>query len=335
MRVLIVKLSSLGDVVQTLPVVQDIARAFPQARVDWVIEESFASLLQSLPAIDRVLVCAQRRWRKRPFDRQVRHEYRAFRQQLRQEAYDVVIDAQGLIKSAWIARQARLSHAGFSVTFANRSELCGYEWPVRFMLDRSVPMPWQIHAVARTRQLAAGALSYCGAAFLSEPALYPFGPRLALEQRAGIWLSHGTTRDDNRWPRAHWVGLGRRLLEAGERLLIPQASPAEAAWAQDIAAELGAGAQVLPRLDLGSLWPVMAQARGVISVDSGLGHLAVGLDLPTVQIFSQDRIRRAGPVGRPHQRAVGGDRVPSVDEVWLAWSECLAAQSHGSAAVQP
>lgn len=335
MRVLIVKLSSLGDVVQTLPVLQDIARVLPQARTDWVVEESFASLLQSLPALDRVMVCAQRRWRKHPFNRQVRQEYRAFRHRLQEQDYDVVIDCQGLIKSAWVARQARLSQGGFSVTFGNGSELCSYEWPVRFMLNRTVAMPWQVHAVERTRRLVAAALAYPPETFLSQPASYPFGPKASREQRVGVWLSHGTTRDDNRWPLSHWIGLGRRLLESGERLIVPQASASERAWAEGLAVELGDGVEVLPRLELGALWPLMAKARGVISVDSGLGHLAVGLDLPTVQLFSQDRIRRAGPVGRPHQKAVGGQRMPTVDEVWLAWAECLAAEPEMTVLTRP
>lgn len=335
MRILIVKLSSLGDVVQTLPVLKDIERVFPDARVDWVVEEAFADLLRSLPALDRVLVCAQRRWRRHPFDRRVRQEYRTFVGELREQAYDVVVDCQGLIKSAWVARQARLCREGFSVTFANRSELCSYEWPVRLLLDRSVAMPWRIHAVARTRHLVASALSYSQSPFLSEPASYPFIAKSDQSERSGVWLAHGTTREDNRWPRSHWIGLGKRLIESGEPLFLPHASATELDWAQGVAAELGAGVQTLPRLDLGTLWLRMAQAKGVISVDSGLGHLAVGLNLPTVQLFSQDRIRRAGPVGRAHQRAVGGDHTPSVEEVWQAWSSSCAAEISQSLEVGP
>jgi heptosyltransferase-1 len=327
MRILIVKLSSLGDVIQTLPILHDLSRAVPQVKLDWVIEEAFASLLQGLPGLDRVLVYGQRRWRKRPFDAAVRAERRAFFEHLRQHAYDVVIDAQGLIKSAWVARQASLAPGGFSVTFGNRSELCSFEWPVRLMLNRSVPMPWQVHAVQRTRLLAAGALSYERAAFMAQPPVYPFGPLAALTNRTGVWLSHGTTRADNQWPRAHWLALARRLIEAGESVLIPQASATEAAWAHSLTEELGPQAQVLPRLQLGALWPQMAHARGVVSVDSGLGHLAVALDLPVVQLFSQDRIRRAGPIGRAHQMAIGGDHVPDVDEAWQAWQRCLSAAS--------
>ena len=325
MRILIVKLSSLGDVIQTLPVLHDLSQAVPQIQVDWVVEEAFASLLQSLSGLGRVLVYGQRRWRKQPFDAAVRAERRAFFEQLREQSYDVVIDAQGLIKSAWVARQARLGPGGFTVTFGNRSELCSYEWPVRLMLSRTVPMPWQVHAVQRTRLLAAGALSYESAAFMTQPPVYPFSPLAAPAQRKGVWLSHGTTRADNQWPRANWLALARRLIEAGESVLIPQASATEEAWAHSLAEELGPQAQVLPRLTLGALWPQMAGARGVVSVDSGLGHLAVALDLPVVQLFSQDRIRRAGPIGRAHQSAIGGDHVPDVDEAWQAWQYCLSA----------
>jgi heptosyltransferase-1 len=326
MRVLIVKLSSLGDVVQTLPVLDDILRLSPQARIDWIVEETFSDLLLSVPAIDRVLVCAQRRWRKHPFNPQVRQEYRSFRARLRERAYDVVIDCQGLMKSAWVARQARLTRSGFTATFGNRSELCSYEWPVRFMLDRSVPMPWQVHAVQRTRLLVAGALSFSDAQILLEPARYPFGPKRPVEQRRGVWLSHGTTRADNRWATSHWRDLGRLLLQTGESVFVPQGNEREAAWAEALVDELGPGAQVLPRLDLAQLCQRMAGARGVISVDSGLGHLAVGLDLPVVQVFSQDRIRRAGPVGRAYQQAVGGQSAPTVNEVWQAWLECRDAE---------
>lgn len=323
MRILVVKLSSLGDVIQTLPVVQDLHTAFPAATVDWVVEEAFADLLQSVRGLDRVLPYAQRRWRKSPRSPQVRAERAGFRARLREEAYDAVIDCQGLIKSALVARQARRAPGGFTATFGNASELCGYEWPVKWLLQRKVAMPWQVHAVQRTRLLAAGALGYGDAPFMAQPPRYPF-PALSAG-REGVWLCHGTTRADNEWPLERWAGLGRRLIEAGETVLIPHASEQEAAWAAELAQLLGEGTQVLPRLKLSALWPRMAQARGVVSVDSGLGHLAVALDLPVVQLFSQPRIGRAGPIGRAHQSAVGGDHVPTVDETWQAWQRCVDA----------
>lgn len=325
MRVLIVKLSSLGDVIQTLPVVKDIYRTHPRACVDWVVDEGFADLLQSVPGLERVMVCAQRRWRKTPLAGRVRAERHLFQERLQLEAYDAVIDCQGLVKSALVSRQARLAPGGFTATFGNASELCSYEWPVKWLIQRLIPMPLQVHAVERTRLLVAGALGYGSSSFLAEPPQYPFPPLVAEPGRQGVWLCHGTTRADNEWPLNHWAELGGRLLDAGHTLNIPQASDTEAAWGQALAQRLGPGATLLPRLKLSSLWPRMAQCRGVISVDSGLGHLAVALDLPVVQLFSQPRIRRAGPVGRVHQAAVGGNHVPTVEETWQAWMRCSQA----------
>lgn len=325
MKVLIVKLSSLGDVVQTLPVVHDVQARFPGAQVDWVVEEAFAPLLRLAPTLTRVLPVAQRRWRKSPWASTVRHERGVFVRDLRQESYDAVLDLQGLVKSALVARRARLAPGGFSATFGNRSELCGYEWPVRYLLQRPVPMPKRIHAVARTRWLAAAALGY-GTEVVDTPPVYPFA-RMPDEGRPDIVFAHGTTRADNEWPFAHWEALGRRFVEGGFGILLPQAGAREAEFAQKLAASLGPSAQVLPRMDLAALMQRMARASGLVGVDSGIAHMGVALGLPLVQVFSQPRVWRAGPVGQPHQAAVGGDHVPDVVETWSAWQRCWAARS--------
>ena len=111
MRVLIVKLSSLGDVVQTMPVVHDILAAFPRAQIDWVVEEAFAPLVQEVSGVRRVLPIAQRRWRKSWFSAPTKAERAAFTQLLQAQDYDAVIDFQGLIKSALVARSAQLASA--------------------------------------------------------------------------------------------------------------------------------------------------------------------------------------------------------------------------------
>ncbi|MFD0667115.1 lipopolysaccharide heptosyltransferase I [Ramlibacter sp. MAHUQ-53] len=325
MRVLIVKLSSLGDVVQTLPVLHDIQGQFPQARIDWVVEEAFAPLVRRAARVDRVLPIAQRRWRKARFDPVHRQERRAFFEALRAQAYDAVIDCQGLLKSALVARRARLAPGGFSATFGNASELCGYEWPVRWLLQRPLPMPARIHAVARTRLLVAQALGYAGLGVLEQPPTYPWRRR-APAGVPQVLLAHGTTRADNEWPAAHWAEIGRRLTAQGCEVQLPQASDAEGALADRIAREIGASARVLPRMGLPALLEHMEGLSGLVGVDSGVAHMGVALDLPVVEIFSQPRAWRAGPVGRPHQCAVGGERAPSPDEVWNAWQACWQAR---------
>lgn len=324
MRILVVKLTSLGDVVQTLPVLHDIRTHVPDARIDWAVEEPFAGLLRQAPTLERVLPVAQRRWRKQPWAESVRRERRAFEQELRQQSYDAVIDFQGLVKSALVARQARLTPRGFTATYGNRSELCGYEWPVRFMVKRTVAMPRRIHAVARYRWLAAGALGY-GSEVLERPPVYPW-LRSPAPARPQVLFAHGTTRADNEWPEENWRALGERFAGAGFDVLLPQAGAREAAFAARLGQALDGAAQVLPPLDLTALLQRMAGASGLVGVDSGVAHMGVALGLPLVQIFSQPRVWRAGPVGQAHQQAVGGDHVPSVDEVWDAWQACWAAR---------
>jgi len=323
MRVLIVKLSSLGDVVQTMPVVHDIRQAFPQARIDWVVEEAFAPLVQEVSGVQRVLPIAQRRWRKAWFAASTRREREAFAKLLQEQAYDAVIDFQGLIKSALVARSARLAPGGFRATYANASEACGYEWPVRWMLDRLLPMPRRIHAVKRYRLLAALALGY----ELQGANIYPLVPVVPdnVGARFGVVLAHGTTRADNEWPESAWIALGRQLIAQGHTVELPQMGALELARVKRIAKALGPHSRVWPALSLAQVAQRMANSRGVVGVDSGLSHMAVALDLPHVQIFSQARAWRAGPVGCAYQVAVGGNASPGVADVWEAWLAVVAA----------
>ena len=321
MKILVVKLSSLGDVIQTMPVVEDILNNVPGAAIDWVVEEDFAPLVKRVQGVRRVLPIAERRWRKSRFDATTRQQQAAFLVKLQAENYDAVIDFQGLIKSALVARKAKLAPGGFRATYANASEACAYEWPVRFMLNRALPMPKRIHAVARYRTLAAAALNY---KLYGEPVYHllhqsPETGPAQLEGRRTVVLAHGTTRQDNEWPQARWIDLGRRLTSQGYHVVLPQNGGMELAFAKTVAQAIGHGAEVWPRMALAPLLDHMAMSAGVIGVDSGLSHLAVALDVPHVQIFSQPRAWRAGPVGREHQVAVGGEVAPNTNLVWRAW----------------
>ena len=318
MKVLIVKLSSLGDVIQTMPVVHDVQQQFPGAVIDWVVEEAFAPLVERVSGVRRVLPIAERRWRKSRWSAATRSERAAFRAALRQESYDAVIDFQGLVKSALVARSARLTDTGFSATYANASDACSYEWPVRYLLQRALPMPQRIHAVARYRLLAANALG-----FETQGApVYGLKQQLG-EQARTVVFAHGTTRADNEWPEENWLALADRLVSQGFRIGLPQSNAAELELVNRMARSLQGRADVWPRMALPQVMDAMAASSGVIGVDSGLSHLAVALNLPHVQIFSQPRAWRAGPVGQPHQVAVGGEGAPDVDTVWNAWQAVL------------
>lgn len=344
MNILIVRMSSLGDIVQAIPVVADLLAHLPQAQIDWVVEEAFAPLLTRVQGLRRVLPIAQRRWRKTPFAAATRAQRKDFRRQLQAQRYDAVLDLQGLVKSAWVARQARLAPQGFRATYGNASALCSWEWPVRYLLDRPVPMEPVLHAVQRPRLLAARALGYTAAAlprYLLQA--QPLAAGDAIPARSVV-LVHGTTRPDNEWPLAHWALLGAHLLAAGWQVALPQASESERARAQHIAQGIAAAqsaqtqpasaqalpataVQIWPRLGLPQVLDRLAASAGVIGIDTGLSHLAVALGLPHVQLFSQPRIARAGPLPCPHQLAVGGDAAPSAEVVWQAWQHVSAAHA--------
>jgi heptosyltransferase I len=323
MRILVVKLSSLGDGVHAMPALQDIRRALPRARIDWVVERAFAPLVQRCEGIDTVIPCELRRWRVSPLSAQTRLEWRAFRQQLRSEPYDAVIDLQGLTKSALVARAARLTPAGKRYALANRTEGSGYEAPTRWVADVAVRIDAHVHAVQRSRELCARGLGY------PVPPLLDYGLRTgSCAQDNTVVLVHGTSRDDKHWPDANWLALGQRLLAQGRSIALPHGNDVERERSQRIAQQLGADAEAWPRLDLGALADRFARSAGVIGVDSGLSHIAVALDRPHVQIYNFDTAWRTGPVAaagqRPRQVSLFAEPTPAVDYVWNAWQQVSA-----------
>jgi heptosyltransferase-1 len=321
LNILIVKLSSLGDVVHAMPAVQDILERVPGARIDWVVERAFAPLVRRCEGVGQVIPCELRRWRRAPLARQTRHEWRAFRADLQRQAYDAVIDLQGLTKSALVAHMARLAPLGKRYAMANRTEGSSYEAPTRWVADVAVPVPPQSHAVQRSRAVCAAALGYAMPAGIR----YGLGAADARRQRCVV-LVHGSSRADKCWPEPHWIELGQRLLAAGYGVALPHGNEEERARSERLAQALGPQAEVWPRLSLDELTQRMAGCAGAIGVDSGLSHIAVALDLPHVQVYNFDTAWRTGPPGEGRQRSVYAQPAPGVDAVWQAWS-AVAAQA--------
>ena len=358
MKILLVKLSSLGDVVHTLPVVQDIRAALPEAQIDWVVEKSFAPLLTPLLApgagLGRVICCEFRRWRKAPLAALLHGPWRDFKAELQGVAYDAVIDLQGLSKSALVSRVARLTPGGKRYAMANQTEGSSYEAPTRWVCDVAIPIEPHVHAVQRGRALAAAALGYT----FDSAAHYGIKVAETQSERAqeapeiiatgaaeppAVALVHGSSRADKAWPLAHWIELGLRLNSAGFEVLLPHGSVAEYSTSHLIARELNAfdattpGARVLPALALDVLAQRLTGCAGVIGVDSGVSHIAVALGLPHVQIYNFDTAWRTGPFDafdavdavdasaeRHGARQIGvfAQPWPDVDTVWQAWLAC-------------
>ncbi|MFZ2651974.1 MAG: lipopolysaccharide heptosyltransferase I [Burkholderiaceae bacterium] len=331
MRVLLVKLSSLGDVVHTMPVVHDLSAAFPGVAIDWVVEPAFAPLVRRIQGIAEVIECPLRRWARRWWSAAVRGEWAAFRLRLQQESYDAVIDLQGLTKSALVTRLARVANGqGKRHGLANATEGSSFEWPARWLVDNAIRMAPRTHALDRSRLLASKALGY---ALQGSP---EFGlrtkPPYMKHERPTVAFVHGSSRDDKLWPIDHWIKLGKRFIADGWRIALPQGGEAEQLRAELIAAgwEFVENAQleVWPTLKIDAVLDRLAAVQGVVGVDSGLSHIGMALKLPHVQIYNHATAWRTGPLpehGARHQVAIEGRPTPTLEAVWAAWNRVLEA----------
>lgn len=277
-HILLVKTSSLGDVLHNLPVVSDIARHYPDAQIDWVVEEGFAALPRLHPAVRNVIPVAVRRWRGKLLSAAAWREIAAFRNRLAAQRYDVALDTQGLLKSALLMRGAQGLRCGFDRDSA-REPLAAR------LYQRTFPVAKGQHAVERNRQLAAQALGYA----LEGKAEYGIRPPAIarpawLAEEPYAVLLHATSRADKLWDEANWIELGCYLREKHVRCVLPWGSAAEQARSLRLAAAIP-GAVAPPRLDLDEAAALLGGAQAVIGVDTGLAHLAAALGVPTVGIY--------------------------------------------------
>lgn len=279
MRVLIVKTSSMGDVLHTLPALTDAMQAFPGIRFDWVVEEGFAQIPSWHEAVERVIPVAIRRWRKAWFSAPIKAERKAFRATLQAVKYDAVIDAQGLVKSA--ALVTRLAHGikhGMDWQTA-REPLASLFYNRRHHIAK------QQHAVERTRELFAKSLSYAKPQTQGDYAIARhFLTQTAADTEPYVVFLHATTRDDKHWPETHWRELIGLLKESGLKVKLPWGAPHEEARAKRLAEGFDY-VEVLPRLSLEAIAHVLAGANYVVSVDTGLSHLTAALDRPNITLY--------------------------------------------------
>jgi heptosyltransferase-1 len=290
MRILVIKTSSLGDVLQTLPAVSDAKRARPDLTVDWLVEEAFAPAPAWHPGVADVIPVALRRWRKRPEMRQIR----ASVGRLRNRRYDLVIDAQGLAKSAALALLARGPSAGFDSRSAR-------EAAASLVYSHRISVPRDLHAVDRVRQLFAGALGY---ALPNTPPDYGLA-RPARPARARLLLLHGATWTTKRWPENYWSDLARRAIGAGIEPVLRWHDQAERASAERIAAA-APGTGILPAEGLEALRQVISGASMVAANDSGPAHLAAALGVPSVTFYGSTQPAHNGTLG-PDQIHLAAD----------------------------
>lgn len=308
-RILLVKTSSLGDVLHNLPVVTDICRRFPGARVDWVVEESFAPLPALHPNVEQVITVAVRRWRKSWW--KSRGEMRAICSNLASSRYDLALDTQGLLKSALITRCVAAPKCGFDRKSAREPFSC-------LFYDRTFYVEKNLHAVERNRLLAAQALGYA----LDSTADYGIStPNLTLSwlpTEPYVVLLHATSRDDKLWAETNWVVLGQQLHQAGLRAVLPWGNEQEKARGDRLCTAIP-GAVCAPRLNLQEAAAMIGNAHAAIGVDTGLSHLAAALGIPTVGLYTATDPGLTGLYAGQSAINLGGvGTPPAVSEVTAA-----------------
>jgi len=283
MNILLVRVSSLGDVLHNMPIVADIKRHFPEANIDWVVEEGYVSLVRLNPMVRNILPWGLRRWRKSLGKKETRAEIGAFFRQLREVQYDYVFDTQGLLKTGIIMGAARGRH---KVGLANGSEGSGYEGISRIFHSKSIPLDPRTHAVARGRLVVGAALGFK----VDTPA--DFGlPEVPASEPRPEWMGdapytvffHGTARDAKKWAPANWVELGKAL--APMPVLLPWGSDKEKAEAEALAAAIP-NARVLPKLSMADAVMLARRTALAVGVDTGLTHIAAAFSRPVVEIYA-------------------------------------------------
>ncbi len=293
MRVLIVKLSSLGDVIHTLPELTDARAACTHITFDLLVEESLAEVPAWHPAVHRVLPVALRRWRKEPLGALARGEVYAALTALRRHPYELVMDAQGLLKSAAITCLARGRRAGLDRQSA-REAPASWVYQERYAIARGV------HAVTRTRRLFGLALGYTPPDGVPDYGLRLTAPGMPADRPYLVFI-HGTAWRSKEWPARYWKTLAEYAVAAGYPVKLPWGDERERARAATLA-QVIAGVEVLPALALRPLAETLAGAAGAVAVDTGLAHLAAALAVPCVTLYGASDPTRTGTLGRDQIR---------------------------------
>lgn len=303
MRVLVVKTSSMGDVIHTLPALSDAAVAIPGIKFDWLVEEGFAEIPSWHPAVADVIPVALRRWRKTPLKSLRGKEWKHCKALLQKQKYDCVIDAQGLLKSAWLAHYVKAPRYGL-----DRQSI--REPLASVFYHHKISVPKNMHAVERIRCLFSQALNYQLPTSKGDYSLNKSAFDSSTHQQPYVVFLHGTTRFSKYWPLVYWQTLSEKVSEAGLGILLPWGNDEEKTRAELITKNCS-DAQVLARQNLHGLASILAHARAVVAVDTGLGHLSAALDIPAISLYGSTSPKLIGAYGK-QQLHLNAEKMPEL-----------------------
>lgn len=306
MRILLIKMSSMGDVFHTFPALSDAQKNIPGLVIDWVVEGSFSEIPKWHPVVDKVYPIELRKWRKSLFSKKTRQEIKSFFEVVNQTKYDLVIDAQGLLKSAWVASKINAAKAGYDWNSA-REPLATWFYQFEYTVAKDM------HAILRLRYLLAQALGYA----LKNESNIVYGldthawskPTSLVEHfsQGDYWVFlHGTTWETKYWPEEYWVELLNKAIALGVKVMLPWGNEDEKQRAKRIASSGQQQNVWVPEetLSLNDVAKILKNAQAVVSVDTGLSHVAAALEVPMVVLYR---------VTDPNLVGAGGSKVTRLE----------------------
>ena len=312
MRILIIKTSSLGDIIHCLPVLADLKKYNKDLEVDWVVEEYYVPLLKLSKHPVNVIPIALRRWRKTLLSspKETWSEMKAFFRRLRTKKYDRVVDVQGLIKSAVVARLVRRTAKGVLTGYDYQSAAEGI---ASFLYQDRIEVRKSSHAILRCRELVSLAVNYTIDIDIDFDLSAPVSEKFKSKKYAV--LLHSTSKDEKLWPEDRWVALARWLREHHLEIYAPWGSDEEKSRAFRMKG-VETSINIPPKLSLMQMSSFLSSASLVIGLDTGLSHLSSALGRPTVGIFTDTDPRLVGMKGSSKCASVGGEEItPTLDEV--------------------
>jgi heptosyltransferase-1 len=300
MRVLIVRLSSMGDVVHTLPALSDAARANPLIRFDWAVDEAFAQIPGWHRNVEKVFPVDLRRWRGQLISSSGWSELRSSLSALRKESYDFIVDLQGEFKSAFVAMLAKGRRLGYDGASAR-------EWGAHLSYHREIPVRKGSHSMSRMRRLLSDALSYP-----YDESSIDYGidrSRLIANpvpiRQPYLVFIHSTSWAAKNWPEQYWKELAERVLPMGFTVVLPWGSEAERLRSERIAGN-HREIVVLPQLTISEKASIIDHASATVGLDTGLSHIAAALGVPSVTLYGATDPNLCGTIG-PDQMHIVSD----------------------------
>ncbi len=284
-KILIIKPSSLGDIIHSLPFLSALRECFPRAEIHWVVAKAFYGLLEGHPMLDRLWVFDKDKWKRLSGLTGTAGEIRAFIRNLKNEKVDMAIDLQGLLRSGLIAWA---SGAKVKIGFKEAREGAGLFYDHKVSADRDM------HAVERYFKVAASI--GCNASGVRFP-MPPLPPAPVELPHDYIVIAPSAGKEANRWPARRFGELAGRL--PFKSVIVASASDSQIAD-ETVAASSGKALSLAGKTDLKGLASVTKGARFLVSGDTGPAHIAAALGIPVFTIFGPANPQRTGPYGDMH-----------------------------------